>query len=148
MKTQQQKAEAFRKLPASGTFVIPNPWDIGSAKVLADLGFQALATTSAGYAFSIGRSDGDGVLGRDETLANFATLVNATDLPVSADLQGGFGRDPKAVAETIRQASAIGLSGGSIEDATGDANDPIYEFGLARERVAAAVEAVRSLKVP
>jgi 2-methylisocitrate lyase-like PEP mutase family enzyme len=148
MKTQQQKAEAFRKLHESGTFVIPNPWDIGSAKVLADLGYQALATTSAGYAFSIGRSDGDGVIGRDETLANFATIVAATDLPVSADLQSGFGRDPKTVAETIRRASEIGLSGGSIEDATGDANDPIYDFGLARERVVAAVEAVRSLKVP
>src|ERR1700742_2915373 len=124
MKTLQQKAEAFRKLHAAGTFVIPNPWDIGSAKVLADLGYEALATTSAGFAFSRGKSDGDGVMGREETLANFAELVTATDLPVSADLQGGFGKDPKSAAETIRRASEIGLCGGSIEDATGDAANP------------------------
>jgi 2-methylisocitrate lyase-like PEP mutase family enzyme len=148
MKTLQQKAEAFRKLHEAGTFVIPNPWDIGSAKILADLGYQALATTSAGYAFSIGKSDGDAVIGRDNTLANFAELVNATDLPVSADLQGGFGKDPKDVAETIRRASEIGLCGGSIEDSTGDAANPIHDFGFAKERVAAAVEAARASKHP
>lgn len=148
MKTLQQKAEAFRKLHESGTFVIPNPWDIGSAKVLAELGYQALATTSAGYAFTLGKPDGDGVIGRDETLANFATLVNATDLPVSADLQGGFGKEPKAVAETIRRAAEIGLCGGSIEDSTGDPAKPIHDFGLAKERVAAAVEAARASKHP
>jgi 2-methylisocitrate lyase-like PEP mutase family enzyme len=148
MTTQQQKAEAFRKLHEAGTFVIPNPWDIGSAKILADLGYQALATTSAGFAFSRGQPDGDGVIGRDETLANFAEIVNATDLPVSADLQGGFGRDPKTVAETIRRAAEIGLCGGSIEDATGDAADPIHDFGLAKERVAAAVEAARASRHP
>src|SRR6185369_834791 len=109
MKTLQQKAEAFRKLHEAGTFVIPNPWDVGSAKILADLGYQALATTSAGFAFSIGKPDGDSVIGRDNTLANFKTIVDATDLPVSADLQGGFGKDPKDVAETIRRASEIGL---------------------------------------
>ncbi len=148
MKTQQQKAEAFRALHASGTFVIPNPWDIGSAKVLADLGYQALATTSAGFAFSIGKSDGDAVVGRDNTLANFAELVKATDLPVSADLQGGFGASPKDVAETIRRAAEIGLCGGSIEDSTGDEKNPIYDLGLAKERVAAAVEAARASKHP
>jgi 2-methylisocitrate lyase-like PEP mutase family enzyme len=148
MKTQQQKAEAFRKLHEAGTFVIPNPWDIGSAKILADLGYQALATTSAGFAFSIGRPDGDGVIGRDETLANFKQIVEATDLPVSADLQGGFGKDPKDVAETIRRASEIGLCGGSIEDATGDAAKPIYDIALAKERIAAAVEAARASKHP
>lgn len=148
MKTLQQKAEAFRKLHESGTFIIPNPWDVGSAKVLAELGYQALATTSAGYAFSIGKPDGDGVIGRDETLANFATLVNATDLPVNGDLQGGFGRDPKTVAETIRRAAEIGLAGGSIEDSTGDSADPVYELGLAKERIAAAVEAARAAKHP
>ncbi|HVM82965.1 MAG TPA: isocitrate lyase/phosphoenolpyruvate mutase family protein [Candidatus Binatia bacterium] len=143
MATQREKVEAFRKLHASGTFVIPNPWDIGSAKILASMGFRALATTSAGYAFSLGRPDGDGIIGREETLANFKTIVDATDLPVSADLQGGFGREPKEAAETIRQAAAIGLAGGSIEDATGDAAKPIYDLGLAKERVAAAVEAAR-----
>jgi len=148
MKTQQQKAEAFRKLHEAGTFVIPNPWDIGSAKILADLGYQALATTSAGYAFSIGKPDGDAVIGRDDTLANFAELVQATDLPVSADLQGGFGKDPKDVAETIRRAAEIGLCGGSIEDSTGDAANPIHDFGFAKERVAAAVEAARKSKHP
>jgi 2-methylisocitrate lyase-like PEP mutase family enzyme len=148
MKTLQQKAEAFRKLHEAGTFVIPNPWDIGSAKILADLGYQALATTSAGFAFSIGKADGDAVIGRDATLANFAELVKATDLPVSADLQGGFGKDPKAVAETIRRASETGLCGGSIEDSTGDAANPIHDFGLAKERVAAAVEAARASAHP
>jgi 2-methylisocitrate lyase-like PEP mutase family enzyme len=148
MKTLQQKAEAFRKLHEAGTFVIPNPWDVGSAKVLADLGYQALATTSAGFAFSIGKPDGDAVIGRDATLANFAELVNATDLPVSADLQGGFGKDPKDVAETIRRAAEIGLCGGSIEDSTGDPANPIHDFGFAKERVAAAVEAARASKHP
>jgi 2-methylisocitrate lyase-like PEP mutase family enzyme len=148
MKTEQQKAEAFRKLHEAGTFVIPNPWDIGSAKILADLGYQALATTSAGFAFSRGRSDGDAVMSREETLANFAEIVSATDLPVSADLQGGFGRDPKDVALTIRRAAEIGLCGGSIEDATGDPSSPIYDLGLAKERIAAAVEAARAAKHP
>jgi 2-methylisocitrate lyase-like PEP mutase family enzyme len=148
MKTQQQKAEAFRRLHEAGTFVIPNPWDIGSARILADLGYQALATTSAGFAFSIGKPDGDAIVGRDNTLANFAEIVNATDLPVSADLQGGFGKDPKSVAETIRRAAAIGLCGGSIEDATGDPADPIHDFGFAKERVAAAVEAARAAEHP
>ncbi|HVZ00232.1 MAG TPA: isocitrate lyase/phosphoenolpyruvate mutase family protein [Dongiaceae bacterium] len=148
MKTQQQKAEAFRRLHEAGTFVIPNPWDVGSARILADLGYQALATTSAGFAFSIGKPDGDAIVGRDNTLANFAEIVNATDLPVSADLQGGFGKDPKSVAETIRRAAAIGLCGGSIEDATGDPADPIHDFGFAKERVAAAVEAARAAEHP
>ncbi|HVT50904.1 MAG TPA: isocitrate lyase/phosphoenolpyruvate mutase family protein [Dongiaceae bacterium] len=148
MKTLQQKAEAFRKLHEAGTFVIPNPWDIGSAKILAELGYQALATTSAGFAFSRGRPDGDGVIGRDETLANFAEIVDATDLPVSADLQGGFGHDPKDVSLTIRRAAEIGLCGGSIEDATGDAAKPIHDIGFAKERVAAAVEAARAAQHP
>jgi len=148
MATQREKAEAFRKLHASGTFVIPNPWDIGSAKILASLGYQALATTSAGFAFSVGRPDGDGVIGREETLANFATIVHATDLPVSADLQAGFGRAPETVAETIRLAGEAGLVGGSIEDATGDAAHPIQDLGRAKERIIAAVEAARAMKFP
>jgi len=148
MKTQQQKAEAFRSLHEAGTFVIPNPWDIGSAKILADLGYQALATTSAGFAFSNGKPDGDGVIGRDETLANFKEIVDATELPVSADLQGGFGADPKEVATTIRRAAEIGLCGGSIEDATGDDKNPIHDIGFAKERIVAAVEAARAARAP
>jgi len=149
MITQQQKAETFRKLhQGPGAFVIPNPWDAGTAKILADLGFQALATTSAGFAFSLGRPDGDGVIGREDTLANFASIVQATDLPVSADLQAGFGRAPETVAETIRLAAEAGLVGGSIEDATGDAAHPIQDIGRAKERIVAAVEAARALKFP
>ena len=149
MITQQQKAETFRKLhQGPGAFVIPNPWDAGTAKILADLGFQALATTSAGFAFSLGRPDGDGVIGREDTLANFASIVQATDLPVSADLQAGFGRAPETVAETIRLAAEAGLVGGSIEDATGDAAQPIQDIGRAKERIVAAVEAARALKFP
>jgi len=145
MATQQQKAETFRQLHQSGTFVIPNPWDIGSAKVLESLGYKALATTSAGFAFSQGKPDGDNVLSREETLTNFGAIAAATDLPVSADLQGCFGKDPKVVAETIRLAGAAGLCGGSVEDAAGG---DIVDIGLAKERVAAAVEAARAMKFP
>lgn len=144
MASQAEKAEAFRKLHQSGTFVIPNPWDAGTAKMLAALGYKALATTSAGFAFSRGKPDGDNVISREETLANFAAIAAATDLPVSADLQGCFGRDPKVVAETIRLAAAAGLCGGSVEDAVGD----ILDLGLAKERVTAAVEAARAQKFP
>jgi 2-methylisocitrate lyase-like PEP mutase family enzyme len=149
MISQKEKAESFRKLHAGATaFVIPNPWDIGTAKILADLGFQALATTSAGFAFSHGRPDGDGVIGREETLANFAAIVKASDLPVSADLQAGFGRSPESVGDTIRLAGDAGLVGGSIEDATGDAAHPIQEIGRAKERIVAAVESARRLPYP
>jgi 2-methylisocitrate lyase-like PEP mutase family enzyme len=144
MTTQLEKAEAFRKLHQSGIFVIPNPWDIGSARMLQAWGYKALATTSAGFAFSRGRPDGDGVMSREETLADFAAIAAATDLPVSADLQGCFGKDPKVVAETIRLAGAAGLCGGSVEDAVGD----ILDLGIAKERVAAAVEAARAHKFP
>jgi 2-methylisocitrate lyase-like PEP mutase family enzyme len=144
MASQAEKAETFRKLHQSGTFVIPNPWDIGSAKMLEAWGYKALATTSAGFAFTLGKPDGDNVVSREETLANFGAIAAATDLPVSADLQGCFGRDPKAVAETIRLAGAAGLCGGSVEDAVGD----ILDLGLAKERVAAAVEAARAHKFP
>ena len=115
---------------APGIFVIPNPWNAGSAKILTALGFEALATTSAGYAFSAGRVDSTAVLTRDGVLANAKVIVEATHLPVSADLQDGFGRSPEMCAETIRRAAEVGLAGGSIEDATGDENDPIYEFNL------------------
>jgi 2-methylisocitrate lyase-like PEP mutase family enzyme len=119
--------------------LIPNPWDAGSAKLLASLGFQALATTSSGFAATLGRRD-YGVT-RDEALAHSAQIVAATDLPVSADLENAFADDPAGVAETVRLAIEAGLAGCSVEDATGRDDDPIYEAGLAAERVAAAVEA-------
>ena len=131
-----------------GIFAIPNPWDAGSASILATLGFEALATTSAGFAFSVGRPDAEGAIGREETLANARAIVDATSLPVSADLENGFGDDPDACAETIRQAAAVGLVGGSIEDATGRAGDPIYAYDLSIQRVQAAVKAARSLRFP
>src|SRR5215813_2587161 len=98
MASQAEKAEAFRKLHQSGTFVIPNPWDIGTAKMLAAMGYKALATTSSGFAFTLGKPDGDNIVSREETMANFGAIATATDLPVSADLQGCFGHDPKTVA--------------------------------------------------
>ena len=127
---------------------MPNPWDAGSAKLLESLGFEALATTSAGYAFSMGRPDGAAAIGRDETLANARAIVDATSLPVSADLENGFGDDPQSCADTVRMAATAGLVGGSIEDATGRSGDPIYPFALAVERVAAAVAAARALPFP
>ena len=143
MRSQKEKVAGFRALhQRDGAFLIPNPWDAGTAKLLAQLGFEALATTSAGYAFSVGRRDNS--IGRDETLEHARALVSATDLPVSADLENGFGDDPEAAAETIRRAAATGLAGGSIEDATGRPDDPIYDRGLAVERVRAAAEAARS----
>lgn len=140
--TREQKYRAFRALhERPGAFVIPNPWNAGTARILTAMGFEALATTSAGYAFAVGRRDSGADLTRDGILENAKEIVEATDLPVSADLQDGFGRLPEMCAETIRLASEIGLAGGSIEDATGDPNDPIYEFQLAVERVAAAAKA-------
>jgi 2-methylisocitrate lyase-like PEP mutase family enzyme len=147
MRTQAEKASAFRALhERENAFIIPNPWDIGTARLLEHLGFEALATTSAGYAFSLGRRDYK--LGRDNTLAHAASLASATDLPVSADLENGFGDDPETAAETIRLAAAAGLAGGSIEDSTGRPGDPIYRFEIAVERVRAAAEAARSLPFP
>lgn len=131
-----------------GAFVIPNPWDAGTARILEALGFEALATTSAGLAFSLGRRDGQGAVSRDEALANARLIVDATSLPVSADLENGYGDEPEAAAETIRLAAEVGLVGGSIEDATGDAARPIYDLDQATERIAAAVEAARSLPLP
>lgn len=149
MTSQTEKALAFQRLHARpGIFVIPNPWDAGSAKLLAGLGFEALATTSAGHAFTLGRSDGALKVSREETLANAKAIVEATGLPVSADLENGFGDAPEAAAETIRQAAAVGLVGGSIEDATGRDDDPIYALDQAVQRVRAAVAAARSLPFP
>jgi 2-methylisocitrate lyase-like PEP mutase family enzyme len=147
--SQQIRAEAFRKLhERAGIFVVPNPWDAGSAKMLASLGFEALATTSAGLAFSLGKADGAKAVTREETLSNARTIVAATDLPVSADLENGYGDEPEACAETIMLAAEAGLAGGSIEDATGRPDDPIYSFEFAVERVRAAVQAARSLPYP
>ena len=146
MTVQQETCERFRKLhDRAGAFVIPNPWDAGSARILSALGFEALATTSAGFAFSIGRRDSSGGITRNEILENARSIVEATILPVSADLEDGFGAEPEECAITIQRASEVGLVGGSIEDATGDASNPIFEFAQAVERVAAAAEAARSL---
>ena len=146
---QTQKAERFRALHAQpDAFVIANPWDAGTARMLTGLGFQALTTTSGGLAFSMGRRDGEGAVTRDQTLANARAIVEATDLPVAADLENGYGHRPEVVAETIRLAAEVGLVGGSIEDATGDPGKPIYDFQQAVERVAAAVEAARALPFP
>jgi 2-methylisocitrate lyase-like PEP mutase family enzyme len=143
--TREQKYQAFKTLhERTGTFVIPNPWNAGSTKILSALGFEALATTSAGYAFAIGQEDSTANLTRDGVLQNAKEIVEATDLPVSADLQNGFGPSPETCSETIRMASAIGLAGGSIEDATGHPSVPIYDFQLAVERVEAAAETAQT----
>jgi len=147
--SQSARAEAFKSLhERAGIFAIPNPWDAGSASILAKLGFEALATTSAGFAFSIAKPDSQGAISREETLANAGAIVAATSLPVSADLENGFGDDPDACAETIRRSAATGLVGGSIEDATGRAGDPIYAYDLSIRRVKAAVKAARSMAFP
>ncbi len=145
--TQHEKAEQFRALhQGPAAFVIANAWDGGSARMLAKLGFQALATSSGAAAATLGRLDGQ--ITREEALAHSRVIVGATSLPVSADLEKGFGDAPETVAETIRLAAGVGLVGGSIEDATGDRAKPLYDLGLATERVAAAVEAARALPFP
>ena len=148
--TQAEKARKFKALhERPGAFVIPNPWDAGTARILTALGFEALTTTSAGLAFALGRRDGAGQISREETFTNARAIVDATDLPVAADLENGFAHDPAGVAETITlSAEVAGLVGGSIEDATGDPARPIYDFNHAVERVAAAAEAVRRLPFP
>jgi 2-methylisocitrate lyase-like PEP mutase family enzyme len=145
--TQHEKAVRFRALhDGPDAFVIPNPWDVGSARLLGGLGFQALATSSAACATALGRRDGR--LTRDEALAHARSIVEATDLPVSADLEKGFGDRPEVVAETIRLAAEVGLVGCTIEDATGIPDSPLYEIGLAVERIAAAARAARALSFP
>jgi len=147
MATQVEKGRAFRALhERDGAFIIPNPWDVGTARLLAHMGFEALATTSMGYAFSLGRRDN--TLDRQETITYASAIASATNLPVSADLENGFGDSPEIVAETIRLAAAAGVVGGSIEDATGRPDHPIYEIGPAVERVRAAVAAARALPFP
>ncbi|MCD5993747.1 isocitrate lyase/phosphoenolpyruvate mutase family protein [Pseudomonas sp. CDFA 602] len=146
---QLLRAQTFKALhERDGAFVIPNPWDAGSAKLLASMGFEALATTSAGLAFTLGRADAQGALSRDETLANVAAIVAATPLPVAADLENCFADSPQGCAQTLLAAAATGIVGGSIEDATGQADNPIYDFELAVERVRASAAAVRSLPFP
>ena len=145
--SQHDKAVQFKALhQGPRAFVIANPWDAGSARLLAGLGFQALATSSGASAGILGKRDGK--VTRDEALMQSRAIVEATDLPVSADLEKGFGDAPSATAETIRLAAAVGLVGGSIEDATGDPDKPLYDIGQATERVAAAVQAARSLAFP
>ena len=138
------RVKTFRQLHADpGCFIIPNPWDAGSARILELLGFKALATTSAGLAFSLAKADGCNAVPRDAALANAVRIIGATGLPVAADLENGYGAAPEACAETIRQAIAIGLSGGSIEDSTGEDGEAIFDIGAATDRVRAAVEAAR-----
>lgn len=144
---QREKAERFQKLhQRPGAFVIPNPWDGGSARLLAGLGFEALATSSGAAAGVLGRRDGQ--ISRDEALAQVRIIVSATDLPVSADLEKGFGDAPTVVAETVRLAAQAGLVGCSIEDATGDKERPLYDFAMAVERIKAAVAAARAQPFP
>ena len=144
MTTQDQKATAFTALHTGEPFVIPNPWDAGSARVIAALGFKALATTSSGFAFTLGRLDGSATL--DEVVAHTATLDRATDLPVSVDLENGYGADPQSAALAIERAAEAGAVGGSIEDY--DPAGRIYDVDHAAERIAAAVDAARRLAFP
>lgn len=148
--SQAEKAARFRALhDRPGAFVIPNPWDAGTAKILAAMGFEALATSSAGLAFALGRRDGAGLITRDETLANAKAIADASDLPVAADLENGFGDAPQDAVQTVRLAAEVaGLVGASIEDATGNPERPIYDFNHAVERIAAACEAARALPFP
>ena len=140
MTTQVDQAQRFLALHRAGEpLLMPNPWDLGSARLLASLGFEALATTSSGFAATLGRNDG--AVSRDEAIVHAAVIVAATGLPVSADLENGFADAPAGVAETMRMSIEVGLAGASVEDFTGRADDPIYDIGLAAERIAAAAEA-------
>lgn len=147
MSTQKQKAQDFRALHTrDGAFIIPNPWDVGTARMLAYFGFEALATTSMGYSFSAGQRDN--TVDRDRMMKHIAEIAAATELPVSADLENGFGDSPEVVAETIRQVAATGAVGGSIEDSTGQPDHPIYDLEQAVERAQAAAAAARDLPFP
>jgi 2-methylisocitrate lyase-like PEP mutase family enzyme len=149
MRTQDERARLFRALhERSGIFIMPNPWDAGTAKLFASLGFEALATTSLGFSSSRGRVDGTLSISREELIANCREIASATDLPVSADLENGYADDPDDAATIIRLAADAGIVGGSIEDATGDPAKPIYDFDLAVERVAAAARVAHSLPFP
>ena len=147
MRTQAEKAVAFRALhERRGAFIIPNPWEAGTARLLAALGFEALATTSLGLANMLGRADS--TVSRDEVIANCRVIADATDLPINADLENCFAHEPEAAAETVRLAAEAGVVGGSIEDYTGDRKSPIYDFDLAVARVSAAAKVAHALPVP
>lgn len=146
---QRLRAHTFKALhERKSAFIVPNPWDAGSAKLLAAMGFEALATSSAGLAFSLGRADAEGELSRDETLDNVRQIIAATALPITADLENGFAHSPEDCADNLRLAIACGIVGASIEDASGKADAPIYEFEHAVERVKACVAVARSLPFP
>ena len=146
---QYEKSKAFKELhQRAGAFVMPNPWDAGSARMLSALGFEALATTSAGLAFSLGKQDGHGKVSSSDTALNVREIVSATYLPVSADLENGYGDSADDCARCIAQAAALGLAGGSIEDATGRPGDPVYAFDLAVARISAAASAAARLPIP
>jgi 2-methylisocitrate lyase-like PEP mutase family enzyme len=138
----ETRRQQFRKLHEEGCFVIPNPWDAGSARYLQHLGFQALATTSAGFAFSQGLPDSDSVVSRDQSLAHNAEIAAAVDLPVNADFASGYGTDPQEVAESVARCVATGVAGLSVEDATGDRSAPLYDLPMAVERIRAARQAI------
>jgi 2-methylisocitrate lyase-like PEP mutase family enzyme len=138
--SQAEKVDAFRRLHAEGCFVMPNPWDVGSAVALEGMGFQALATTSAGHAWAIGRADGS--VPRDETLEHLRQIAGAVGVPLNADFEGSFADDPEEVAANVKLATATGIAGLSIEDSTGDGDEPLYEFDLAVERIRAARSAI------
>jgi methylisocitrate lyase len=140
MPTASDRCQAFRQLHQSGCFVLPNPWDIGSARLLEQLGFKALATTSSGLAWSLGRADNHVTL--EEALAHFRAVVSSVSLPVNADFEGGFAVDADKVGRNVTQAVATGVAGLSIEDSTGDAANPLFDFRLAVERVRAARQAI------
>jgi 2-methylisocitrate lyase-like PEP mutase family enzyme len=149
MRTQAERARLFRALhERPGIFVMPNPWDAGTAKLFASLGFEALATTSFGLANALGRVDGTLAVSREELIGNCHDIAAATELPVNADLENGYADDPKEAAAIIRLAAEAGVVGGSIEDATGNDAKPIYDFNLAVERIAAAAEVAHSLPFP
>jgi 2-methylisocitrate lyase-like PEP mutase family enzyme len=149
MRTQAEKAAAFRALhQRPGAFIIPNPWDAGTARLLASLGFEALATTSLGLANVLGRSDGTNSVGVDEVIQNIQAIAEATDLPVNADLENGYADEPERAAETVRRAAEAGAVGASIEDYSGDSRRGVYDFQHAVERVHAAAELAHSLPVP
>ncbi len=149
MRTQAERARTFRALhERPGIFVIPNPWDAGTAKLFSSLGFEALATTSLGLANALGRVDGVLAISREELIANCRAIAAATELPVNADLENGYADDPGEAAVIIGLAADAGIVGGSIEDASGDPAQPIYDFNLAVERVAAAAEVAHALPFP
>jgi methylisocitrate lyase len=140
MSDATSRCRAFRELHESGCFVIPNPWDVGSARVLAQLGFPALATTSSGFAWSMGRADNH--VSIDEALVHFRIIASSVDVPVNGDFEGGFATEPHAVAANVARAAATGIAGVSVEDSTGDPSNPLFDFALAVERIAAARRAI------